>query len=267
MICNEVLWQNSLLPRKSQWDPLGLMVQHKTERKAISSNCWNVLKPGERHSYPILLKQMQPGFIILNWRQKGNPWNGTIFNFHRRKNSVSRQGNDHCLLGLWRSNSCGCNAEKGDNQFWHLYQDTHRTQETFQMSLASQESNRNLASAWQCKTTHKSEDSGSHHKIWLDSVIPSILQPWSSSLKFPPIERPEECSTWYEVWDWWCDSRSQNLATWAGQGMASTRHAWMHLFLVSHKVATDFVDQVKPSLFTLCHLHVEINIYWKKMGH
>jgi hypothetical protein len=30
---------------------------------------------------------MQPGSIISNWRQKGNPWNGTIYNFQRRKNS------------------------------------------------------------------------------------------------------------------------------------------------------------------------------------
>jgi hypothetical protein len=36
---------------------------------------------------------------------------------------------------------------------------------------------RNLDSARQFKVAHEFEDSGSHHKIWLDSVTPSTLQP------------------------------------------------------------------------------------------
>jgi hypothetical protein len=41
----------------------------------------------ERPSYPTLLKQMKSRSSILNWRKKGNPWNGTILNLSRIKNS------------------------------------------------------------------------------------------------------------------------------------------------------------------------------------
>jgi hypothetical protein len=63
------------------------------------------------------------------------------------------------------------------------------------------ESVRNLASAWQCKATHKFEEPASHQKIWLDSVIPSTLQTQSSTLIFPPIWRSEgwcylQCKVW-----------------------------------------------------------------------
>jgi hypothetical protein len=41
--------------------------------------------------------------------------------------------------------------------------------------LASQEYNRNLTSAGQCKPAHKYEDLESHHKIWFDIVTPIHL--------------------------------------------------------------------------------------------
>jgi hypothetical protein len=43
---------------------------------------------------------------------------------------------------------------------WHLHQDADRRQGAFQMSLALQEFNSNLAWAWQCKDAHKFEDWG-----------------------------------------------------------------------------------------------------------
>ena len=190
--------------QESQWNPLGLTVQHKTDRQAICSKLLERFKTKGETFLTQTVKADATWVHHFELETKGQfmEWHHLQFPQKKKfKESVRRQGNDHCFLGLWRSNSCGCNAEKGDNQLWHLYQDTHRTQEAFQMSLASQESKRNLASAWQCQITHKSEDYGSHHKIWLDSVTPSILQPWSSSPKFPPIQRPEECSMWHKVWD------------------------------------------------------------------
>jgi len=52
------------------------------------------LKLRERPSYPALLQQMKPGAIILNQRQKGKPWNGTILNLLKKikiKKYSSRQ--------------------------------------------------------------------------------------------------------------------------------------------------------------------------------
>ena len=64
---------------------------------------------------------------------------------------------------------------------------------------ASQETSVNLPSAWQCKAAHKSEDLGSHHRILLDSVMPPTLQPWSSTLTFPPIWSFERNYQWYKL--------------------------------------------------------------------
>jgi hypothetical protein len=58
---------------------------------------------------------MKPGSIILNWSQKRKPWNGTILS-PRNKNAKSLHHStrsDHCLLGLWRSDSCRYDAERG----------------------------------------------------------------------------------------------------------------------------------------------------------
>jgi hypothetical protein len=90
-----------------------------------------------------------------------NLWIGTMLNLSWRKIrlvSIRGKGDDHCLLGLWRCDSFGCIVEMGDSQLRHLHQDTDRTWESFRMSLPSQESNRNLASARQCKAACKFED-------------------------------------------------------------------------------------------------------------
>ena len=49
---------------------------------------------------------------------------------------MSREGHDHCLLGLW-SDSSGCNAKRGDSQIWCLHQCTERTREAFHVGLAT----------------------------------------------------------------------------------------------------------------------------------
>jgi len=142
--------------QESQWNPLGLTVQHKTDRQAICSKLLERFKTKGETFLTQTVKADATWVHHFELETKGQfmEWHHLQFPQKKKfKESVRRQGNDHCFLGLWRSNSCGCNAEKGDNQLWHLYQDTHRTQEAFQMSLASQESKRNLASAWQCQIT------------------------------------------------------------------------------------------------------------------
>lgn len=54
--------------------------------------------------------------------------------------------------------------------------------EAFQTISSSQESGRNLASAWQCQATHKLEDLGSYYSLWLDSITLFTLFQWSSTL-------------------------------------------------------------------------------------
>jgi hypothetical protein len=121
---------------------------------------------------------------------------------------------------LWMSDACGCGV--GDQLWCCLNQDTDKTWEALRMSSALQESNRNLASAWQCKASHKFYDSGNHHTFGLDSVSPLILNPWSSTLRFPPTWNPEGCNLWHKVWNWWYNSNSENLAVREGQTVVPT---------------------------------------------
>lgn len=53
----------------AEWVPRSPECGQKTERKAISSELLARLKLTERPSYPGLLEQMKPGFIILNRSQ------------------------------------------------------------------------------------------------------------------------------------------------------------------------------------------------------
>jgi hypothetical protein len=76
---------------------------------------------------------------------------------------------------------------------------------------------------------------------------PSTLQPQSSTIRFPPIWRPEGCNPRYEVWDWWrCDWRSENLAMWAGQGIHTLVPHWRKAV----EVDADFVQNCVWSQIT-----------------
>ena len=185
--------------------------------------------------------------------------------WHHSQSCIIGQGDQHCLLGVWRSDFCGCDAKTGDSHVWCLIKDAYRTQEAFHMSSVSQESNRKLASSWQCKAEHKFEDLRSHHKSLLHSFTPSIQQPWSSTLRFPPVWSPEGWTPCYGVWDWWwCDSHSKNLAAWAGQGIPWLVPSWCKGVEVD-RLHEKIGYGVKPSLFIMCNLHdLGFGIYWKK---
>ena len=79
--------------------------------------------------------------------------------------SISGKGQHYCLLGLSRNDFCGCDAKREEHLLQGPDQDTDRTQKEFQRSSASQESNINLASAWQCKDRHQLEDSENYYEI------------------------------------------------------------------------------------------------------
>lgn len=165
----------------------------KPREEPFILSCWHVLKLRERISFLGLLQQMKPLFIILNWQEKsihGLAPCSICLEEKIHVVSFRGQGDDHCLLGLWRCDSFCCIAEMGDSQIWHLRQDTDRTWEAFQMSLPSQVSNKNLASTRHCKATHKFEDFGCHHKICLDIVAYSTLQSMEWSLL---LEQDKAC--------------------------------------------------------------------------
>jgi len=88
---------------------------------------------------------------------KCNSWKGTIINLPEDKIEeffVRGQGDDHCFLVLWGSDYGGHDVATEDSQLRRLHQDADRTQEALQTSPVSQEPNRILASAWQCKAAH-----------------------------------------------------------------------------------------------------------------
>jgi hypothetical protein len=66
--------------------PFSASIGQKPKEKLFLLRSWHVLQVKKR-PYARMLQQMQPGFIILKCRQKGNLWNDTIFYLPRRKNS------------------------------------------------------------------------------------------------------------------------------------------------------------------------------------
>ena len=148
-----------------------------------------------------------------------------------------------------------------------------RAQEVFRMSSASPESKRQLALAWHCKAAYKSGNLGSHHKIWLDSVTPSTLQPRSSNSWFPPIWSPDGCNPRYKFEI--DEDVIQIVITWLHEqhyGMVLTRHTHTYSLLAQGhrsgmKICRNTGYGVKPSIFIMSSFHdLRINIYRKKGG-
>lgn len=89
-----------------RWFPQSLTVEHKIERRAEGETFLSHIgKADETWAQHFELKK------------KGNPWNSTILNLSRIKNSKSPSvsSHDQCLLGLCWSNSSGSNAGRGHN--------------------------------------------------------------------------------------------------------------------------------------------------------
>lgn len=175
--------------------PGALQSHTKPREEPFILSCWHILKLRESLTFLGLWQQTKPMFIILNRQEKLIHGLAPCSICPEEKIHVVSfrgQGDDHCLLGLWRCDSFGCIAEMGEGQLWHLRQGTDRTWEAFQMNLPSQESNRYLASARHCKATHKFEDYGCHHKICLDIIACSTMQSTEWSLLL------EQDKAWYQ---------------------------------------------------------------------
>lgn len=164
----------------------------------------------------------------MEWHQPQSPLK---INF---KGSLSA----HCLLGLWRSNSCGFGAEWEDNQLRQLHQTSERTRKAFKTSSTSHESNTNLATG---VTMHTSMNTREAIKTFGWTVLlPSTLWPRPSTLRFPTFWNSEGCDLRYEVSvRMTANSRSKNLTTWTERGVMLTRHA----HTCSGAAGGDFVEK------------------------
>ena len=217
--------------------PQSFTVKRKTKRKAISSTLL-VCFQAQGETYPSWIvtadetwfchfeletKRQSAGMVLLSVSPEERIQ--TFF--------ISGQGHDHCLLSLCRTFSFGSNAEMADRKLWCICQYAWRTWKVFQMSMASQDSNKTLLQHDSAKAAYKCEDLGSHYKICLGGITPSTLQPRPSTFRFPPMWNPEGCILQYEVWDWWqCDLHSENLT--ARQGMILTKHTHTCSSLAQH---------------------------------
>jgi len=201
-----------------------LTVKHKTKRKAVSSKLLVHFEAGGRDlPIPDCYSRWNLGPSFWTW-DKVNPWNDTILNLPGKKNLSVGKGMIS-LLGLWRSDSCGCDAERADSRLVMptsgCWQKAGSISKGLGLTRIQQQSClgvtvQGCTQVWRLRN---------HHGIWLNSVTPSTLQPSSSTPRFPPVWSPERCNPWYEVWDWWLyDSCSENLATWAGEAMIQTMH-------------------------------------------
>jgi len=268
----EVLLISSLIAHLKMytwWAPQNLRVDYKTKSYAISSELLaNFKAKGEPFLFHIVTAD-ETWMHCINLRQKavhGMAWAGILWDEKSQTVLVNFQGHACCLLVLWGSDSCGCDARRGDTQLWHVCQDIDRLGKLFK-HFRPQESNIKLATTWQYKAAHNFKDSGIHHKIWLYSATSSTQQPQSIIPIFPPVLCPEERYMQYKVRDLWhCDSCSENLATWAGQGMVLKMHTHTKSSAQGHRsgwILYVIVDSgVKQSLFIVCNFYnLGINIY------
>jgi len=82
----------------------------KPREQPFLSSCWHVEADSE--SFLSWIWNMGPSF----WSGDGKTiWDVPILNLPGRKISISGQGHDYYLLGLWRNDICGCDAKKVDD--------------------------------------------------------------------------------------------------------------------------------------------------------
>jgi hypothetical protein len=109
----------------ARWVPQSLTVKHRTERKVISSELWAHFRAGGENFLSWIVTAYETWSIILNQRQKGYLWNGTILSPPLVGKAINT------VFWDYEGVTCGCNAEMGDNQVWCLNQDADRAQEAF----------------------------------------------------------------------------------------------------------------------------------------
>jgi hypothetical protein len=92
-----------LLPRKNQQDPLSFTVKYKTQKKVVSSKLLECFK-AEGETFLTQTVKADATWVHhfkLQTKGQSTEWNHPQFPQQKKfKESVSRQGHDHCLLGL-----------------------------------------------------------------------------------------------------------------------------------------------------------------------
>lgn len=155
--------------------PVNLTVKQKTKKKAI---CCKLLACFEAEGQACLSRVVtaDESWVHHSGNKKAIHTTPPSSIYMAKKNSRNLPSPDKTMISvMWDCKGVilvDKNAARGDNKLWCPHQDVDRTQEAFQNSLASQESNRNIASIWQCNFA----DSGSHHKLCLGSVTTSTIQ-------------------------------------------------------------------------------------------
>jgi len=128
----------------------------------------------------------------MEWHHSLCPWK------EKFKVSVSRQDHVHCLVdceGLILVDA----VPRGER----VYPDAYvRTLTKIRKRFKGDRLTRiQQISCFSMTTQGLTQDYGSHNKIWLESDIPSTLQPRYSILIFPYIWRSEGWNPRWEVWD------------------------------------------------------------------
>jgi hypothetical protein len=228
-----------------------LQSNSKPLEKPFLPSCWTFWSWGET-----LLQMVTSDETWVhhsNRRQKGSSWNGTILNLSGRKFSSV----DKIMITIfwtvkewflwmrcweWRQwtlmpiSGCWWNSERVTSEI-----SLTRIQQKFCFSMTIQ----------------------GHTEVWGEAVTkfgqcyPSILQPQSVTLSYPPVWSPEGCSLHYKVWGWWhWDSHSKDFTTWTGQGVVVTRHMHTCSLLAQGRTSGQRLCRktgygVKPSLFLI----------------
>ena len=224
-----------------RWFPGSLTVEHRTKRKPffiqVVATFWRqwrgclswvhvVDEIWVRHFE--LETKRQP----KEWHLLQSAWKKTF------QKTVGERGYDHCPVGLkewflWMW------CQEGRHSTLAYIRMLARIQEVIQ-TVHPHLNPAEILPQHHSVRPHEFEHSGSHQRIWLDSVIPSTLrhclEPWRMLSMVNMLE-----TNGYIM-------HSENLATWAGKDML-----WIRC-------------EVKPSHFLVCNCcDLGTNIYWEKI--
>lgn len=244
-------------------------IQTQTMQKANSSEFLTCFEAEGENYLSRTITAYETGSIILNCRQKGNPWKSTKF-----KVSISRQGHDNCLLGLWGT----------DSLLWMSC--WVRRQSTLTPTSETRQSSGSVLNEFGITRIQKkscfSMIMQGRIQVWklgkpsqnlVGHVIPSTLQLWSSNFWFPSIWSPDGCNPRYKFEI--DEDEIQIVITWLREqhnSMVLTRHTHTcSLLAQGHRSGLRLHRNtgygVKPSLFVMFNFHdLQINIYRKKEG-
>ena len=205
-------------------------VEHKTEVKAISSELLvrfdakrvtlsRIVTANETWAHRFETETKRKS---MEWHRLHSPGKKT------QTFSVSGWGHDDCLLGPWRIDSCGCDAEKGDRSSPTSISGREQNSPSSEFGITIIQQKSCFSMTMQGRT-----------QIWkIGTTSQNLVGQWNSIHLAAPIQHlqihsylePEGYNPQYEVWDsGQCFPYSRNLITWAAKGVVSTRYTYLFL--------------------------------------